>query len=49
MKNFVWETDVKRPLRRPGRWKDNIETDLREVDCEDRRWMKVPEDSDQWC
>jgi hypothetical protein len=29
-------------------WKDSIETDLKKVDCEDGKWMELPQDYVQW-
>ncbi|KAJ4430852.1 hypothetical protein ANN_19443 [Periplaneta americana] len=39
----------KRPLRRPRRrWEDNIKMDLREVVYDDRDWINLAQDRDQW-
>ncbi|KAJ4427428.1 hypothetical protein ANN_25050, partial [Periplaneta americana] len=39
----------KRPLGRPRRrWEDNIKIDLREVGYEDREWINLSQDRDQW-
>ncbi|KAJ4431854.1 hypothetical protein ANN_20460 [Periplaneta americana] len=39
----------KRPLGRPRRrWEDNIEMDLREVGYDDREWINLSQDRDQW-
>ncbi|KAJ4432113.1 hypothetical protein ANN_20728 [Periplaneta americana] len=38
-----------RPLGRPRRkWEDNIKMDLREVGYEDRDWINLAQDRDQW-
>ncbi|KAJ4433934.1 hypothetical protein ANN_16253 [Periplaneta americana] len=39
----------KRPLGRPRRrWEDNIKLDLREVGYDDREWINLAQDRDQW-
>ncbi|KAJ4437645.1 hypothetical protein ANN_17790 [Periplaneta americana] len=39
----------KRPLRRPRRrWEDNIKTDLSDVRYDDREWINLAQDKDQW-
>ncbi|KAJ4428782.1 hypothetical protein ANN_25775 [Periplaneta americana] len=39
----------KRPLGRPRRrWEDNIKMDLREVGYDDREWIHLAQDRDQW-
>ncbi|KAJ4442303.1 hypothetical protein ANN_12171 [Periplaneta americana] len=39
----------KTPLRRPRRrWEGNIEMDLREVGYDDRDWINLAQDMDQW-
>ncbi|KAJ4429974.1 hypothetical protein ANN_22178 [Periplaneta americana] len=39
----------KRPLGRPRRrWEDNIKMDLREVGHDDRDWINLAQDRDQW-
>ncbi|KAJ4430145.1 hypothetical protein ANN_22355 [Periplaneta americana] len=39
----------KRPLGRPTRrWEDNIKMDLREVGYDDREWINLAQDRDQW-
>ncbi|KAJ4431471.1 hypothetical protein ANN_20069 [Periplaneta americana] len=39
----------KRPLGRPRRrWEDNIKMDLREVGYDDRDWINLAQDRDQW-
>ncbi|KAJ4447080.1 hypothetical protein ANN_09069 [Periplaneta americana] len=39
----------KRPLGRPRcRWEDNIKMDLREVGYDDRGWINLAQDRDQW-
>jgi hypothetical protein len=30
------------------RWEENITTDLREIGCEDGRWMELAQDRVQW-
>ncbi|KAJ4439175.1 hypothetical protein ANN_15134 [Periplaneta americana] len=39
----------KRPLERPRRrWEDNIKMDMREVRYDDREWINLAQDRDQW-
>jgi hypothetical protein len=38
----------KQSLGTPRRWDDNIKMDLREVGCEDGKWMELTEDRGQW-
>jgi len=39
---LVGKTKGKRPLGRPRRrWEDNINMDLQEVGCGDRKWIDV--------
>ena len=46
---LMGKPEGKRPLGRPRRrWEDNIKTDLREVGCDPRDWIALPEDRDQW-
>ncbi|KAJ4438379.1 hypothetical protein ANN_14324 [Periplaneta americana] len=46
---LVWRPEGKRPLGRPRRrWEDNIKMDLREVGYDDREWINLPQDRDQW-
>ncbi|KAJ4446228.1 hypothetical protein ANN_12922 [Periplaneta americana] len=48
-KVLVGRPEVKRPLGRPRRrWEDNIKMDLREVGYEDRDWINLAQDRDQW-
>jgi hypothetical protein len=35
-------------LGRPRRSKNNIKGDLREIGCEDKRWVELVQDSFQW-
>jgi hypothetical protein len=45
----VGNPEEKRPLGRPTRrWVDNIKMDLREIGCDDRDWIDVAQDRDQW-
>ncbi|KAJ4430010.1 hypothetical protein ANN_22218 [Periplaneta americana] len=46
---LVGRPEGKRPLRRPRRrWEDNIKMDLREVGYDDRDWINLAQDRDQW-
>ncbi|KAJ4435309.1 hypothetical protein ANN_17919 [Periplaneta americana] len=46
---LVGRPEGKRPLGRPRRrWEDNIKMDLREVAYEDREWINLAQDRDQW-
>ncbi|KAJ4433135.1 hypothetical protein ANN_15392 [Periplaneta americana] len=46
---LVGRSEGKRPLGRPRRrWEDNIKMDLREVGYDDRDWINLPQDRDQW-
>ncbi|KAJ4425779.1 hypothetical protein ANN_27404 [Periplaneta americana] len=46
---LVGRPEGKRPLGRPRRrWEDNIKMDLREVGYDDRDWINLPQDRDQW-
>ncbi|KAJ4450962.1 hypothetical protein ANN_02397 [Periplaneta americana] len=46
---LVGRPEGKRPLGRPRRrWEDNIKMDLREVGYDDRDWINVAQDRDQW-
>jgi hypothetical protein len=38
---FTRTSPGKRPFGRPTKSKDNIETDVREIGCENRRWMEL--------
>ncbi|KAJ4429604.1 hypothetical protein ANN_21790 [Periplaneta americana] len=46
---LVGRPEGKRPLGRPRRrWEDNIKMDLREVGYDDRDWINLAQDRDQW-
>ncbi|KAJ4426516.1 hypothetical protein ANN_27330, partial [Periplaneta americana] len=46
---LVGRLEGKRPLGRPRRrWEDNIKMDLREVGYDDRDWINLAQDRDQW-
>ncbi|KAJ4428685.1 hypothetical protein ANN_25678 [Periplaneta americana] len=46
---LVGRPEGKRPLGRPRRrWEDNIKMYLREVGYDDREWIKLAQDRDQW-
>ncbi|KAJ4446308.1 hypothetical protein ANN_13003 [Periplaneta americana] len=46
---LVGKPEGKRPLERPRRrWKDDIKMDLREVGYDDRDWINLAQDRDQW-
>ncbi|KAJ4445794.1 hypothetical protein ANN_12479 [Periplaneta americana] len=46
---LVGRPEGKRPFGRPRRrWKDNIKMDLREVGYDDRDWIDLAQDRDQW-
>ncbi|KAJ4440391.1 hypothetical protein ANN_08532 [Periplaneta americana] len=46
---LVGRPEGKRPLGRPRRrWKDNIKMDLMEVGYDDRDWINLAQDRDQW-
>ena len=46
---LVGKPERKRPLGRPRhRLKDNIKTDLKEVECEGKNWIDVAQDRDKW-
>ncbi|KAJ4434159.1 hypothetical protein ANN_16479 [Periplaneta americana] len=46
---LVGRPEGKRPLGRPRRrWEDNIKMDLREVGYDDREWINLAHDRDQW-
>ncbi|KAJ4443949.1 hypothetical protein ANN_05738 [Periplaneta americana] len=48
-KLLVGRSEGKRPLGRPRRrWEDNIKMDLREVGCDDREWINLAQERDQW-
>jgi hypothetical protein len=34
--------------RRRRRWDDNIEVDLKEIECKDVDWIQVAQDKDRW-
>ncbi|KAJ4427815.1 hypothetical protein ANN_25504 [Periplaneta americana] len=46
---LVGRPEGKRPLGRPRRrWEDNIKMDLREVGYDDRDWINLAQDRNQW-
>ncbi|KAJ4432334.1 hypothetical protein ANN_20953 [Periplaneta americana] len=46
---LVGKPEGKRSLGRPRRrWEDNIKMDLREVGYDDREWINLAQDRDQW-
>ncbi|KAJ4450278.1 hypothetical protein ANN_01698 [Periplaneta americana] len=46
---LVGRPEGKRPLGRPKRrWEDNIKMDLREVGYDDREWINLAQNRDQW-
>ncbi|KAJ4444245.1 hypothetical protein ANN_06036 [Periplaneta americana] len=46
---LVGRPEGKRPLGRPRRrWEDNIKMDFREVGYDDREWVNLAQDRDQW-
>ncbi|KAJ4446624.1 hypothetical protein ANN_13321 [Periplaneta americana] len=46
---LVGRPEGKRPLGRPRhRWEDNIKMDLREVGYDDKEWINLAQDRDQW-
>ncbi|KAJ4447033.1 hypothetical protein ANN_09021 [Periplaneta americana] len=46
---LVGRPEGKRPLGRPRRrWENNIKMDLREVGFDDRDWINLAQDKDQW-
>ncbi|KAJ4450389.1 hypothetical protein ANN_01813 [Periplaneta americana] len=46
---LVGRPEGKRPLGRPRRrWEDNIKMDLREMGYDDRDWINLAQDRDQW-
>ncbi|KAJ4437952.1 hypothetical protein ANN_13891 [Periplaneta americana] len=46
---LVGRLEGKRPLGRPRRrWEDNIKMDLREVGYDNREWINLAQDRDQW-
>ncbi|KAJ4425827.1 hypothetical protein ANN_27453 [Periplaneta americana] len=46
---LVGRPEGRRPLGRPRcRWEDNIKMDLREVGYDDRDWINLAQDRDQW-
>ncbi|KAJ4433026.1 hypothetical protein ANN_15283 [Periplaneta americana] len=49
MESVSWEAGGKRPLGRPRRrWEANIKMDLREMGYNDRDWVNLAQDRDQW-
>ncbi|KAJ4443554.1 hypothetical protein ANN_05227 [Periplaneta americana] len=48
-RGLLGRPEGKRPLGRPRRrWEDNIKMDLREVGYDDREWINLAQDRDQW-
>jgi hypothetical protein len=46
---LVGKLEGKRPLGRPRRrWKDNIETDLREMGIDAANWIRLVQDRVRW-
>ncbi|KAJ4435453.1 hypothetical protein ANN_18068 [Periplaneta americana] len=46
---LVGRPEGKRPLGRPRRrWEDNIKMDLREVGYDDREWINLAQDREEW-
>ncbi|KAJ4429616.1 hypothetical protein ANN_21802 [Periplaneta americana] len=46
---LVGRPEGKKPIGRPRRrWEDNIKMDLREVGYDDRDWINLAQDRDQW-
>ncbi|KAJ4434186.1 hypothetical protein ANN_22734 [Periplaneta americana] len=45
---LVGRPEEKRPLGKRRRWEDNIKMDLREVGYDDRDWINLAQDRDQW-
>ncbi|KAJ4428454.1 hypothetical protein ANN_24491 [Periplaneta americana] len=46
---LVERPEGERPLRRPRRrWEDNIKMNLREMEYDDRDWINLAQDRDQW-
>ncbi|KAJ4438215.1 hypothetical protein ANN_14154 [Periplaneta americana] len=46
---LVGRAEGKRPLGRPRRrWEDNIKIDLRELGYDDKEWINLAQDRDQW-
>ncbi|KAJ4433904.1 hypothetical protein ANN_16217 [Periplaneta americana] len=46
---LIGRPEGKKPLERPRRrWEDNIKMDLREVGYDDRDWINLSQDRDQW-
>ncbi|KAJ4438249.1 hypothetical protein ANN_14188 [Periplaneta americana] len=46
---LVGRPEGERPLGMPRRrWEDNIKMDLREVEYDDRDWINLTQDGDQW-
>jgi hypothetical protein len=42
---YCWGSQRGRPRRR---WVDNIETDLKEVECDGEDWIDIAQDRDKW-
>jgi hypothetical protein len=46
---LMGKSEGSRPLGRPRhRWEDGIRMDLREIDWESAKWIKLAQDRDQW-
>jgi hypothetical protein len=46
---LVGRPEGRRPLgRRRRRWEDNINMDLREIECGDEDWIHLAQDMDRW-
>jgi hypothetical protein len=48
IQNFDGETSGKRPLGRPRRREEDNKMILRQIGCEDGRWMELAQDHVQW-
>jgi len=44
-KESSWEAVI---LKTEKGWGDNIKMKLRDIDCEDGRWVELSQDRDQW-
>jgi hypothetical protein len=46
---LVGRLEVKRPLRRPwSRWEDNIKMDVRDIEIDEKNWIRLAKDRVQW-
>ena len=46
---LVGKPEGKRPVGRPRRrWEDNIKTNLQEVGCRGKEWIKLAQVRDRW-